>query len=64
MAMVAQNTVALPPDSDDSRRYNRIKRWLGIADFGVGLAFLLLLLGAGWSGTLRDLAYYRVAAQN
>jgi STE24 endopeptidase len=44
-------------DSPEARRYNRIKRWLGIADFVLGLILLLALLVTGWSGTLRDLAY-------
>jgi STE24 endopeptidase len=43
-------------DSPDARRYNRIKRWLGIVDFALGFLFLLVLLVTGWSGTLRDLA--------
>ena len=56
-------TPPVPADSPESRRYNRIKRWLGITDFVVGLAFLLLLLASGWTGTLRDLTY-RLASQN
>jgi STE24 endopeptidase len=47
-----------PADSPESQRYNRIKRWLGIADFGVGLVLLILLLATGGSGTLRDLALH------
>src|SRR5438552_6604471 len=47
----------VPTDSPEARRYNRIKRWLGIADFVLGLILLLALLVTGWSGTLRDLAY-------
>src|SRR5438034_11206893 len=47
----------IPTDSPEARRYNRIKRWLGIADFVHGLILLLALLVTGWSGTLRDLAY-------
>ena len=35
----------------------------GIRDFALGLAFLLVLLLAGWSGVLRDWAY-RAAFQN
>ena len=50
-------------DSPEARRYNRIRRRLGIADFVLGLAFLVVLLVTGWSGTLRDLAY-RGALQN
>lgn len=43
-------------DSPESHRYNNSKRWLGIADFAVGLLLLVLLLATGWSGTLRDFA--------
>ena len=50
-------------DSPDARRYNRIHRWLGIADFGLGFVLLALLLATGWTGGLRDLAY-RGAGQN
>jgi STE24 endopeptidase len=52
-----------PADSADALRYNRIKRWLGIADFVVGFAFLVLLLASGWTRWLRDLAY-RIGFQN
>ncbi len=51
------------PDSPEARRYNRIHRWLGIADFLLGLGLLLLVLITGWTGTLRDIAY-RAAFQN
>src|SRR5246127_4051998 len=50
-------------DSPEARRYNRIRRWLGISDFVVGFVFLILLLMTGWSGWLRDLAY-RLGFQN
>jgi STE24 endopeptidase len=50
-------------DSPEARRYNRIRRWLGIADFAVGLVFLILLLVTGWSDSLRDVAY-RLGFQN
>ena len=46
-----------PTDSPEARRYNRVRRWLGIADFLVGLALMCVLLATGWNGTLRDLAY-------
>jgi STE24 endopeptidase len=46
-------------DSPEARRYNRIHRWLGIADFVIGSAFLIVLLITGWSGWLRDLALRR-----
>jgi STE24 endopeptidase len=62
MNTIAQTT-PVPADSSESRRYNRIKRWLGMADLGLGLLFVAVLLVTGWSGTLRDLAY-RDAAQN
>lgn len=50
-------------DSPEARRYNRLRRRLGITDFILGLALLLLLLVTGWTGMLRDLAY-RAAGQN
>jgi len=46
-------------DSPEARRYNRIHRWLGLADFVVGSAFLVVLLVTGWTGWLRDLALRR-----
>ena len=49
-------------DKPETRHYNRIRRWLGILDFVLGLALLLVLLLTGWNGTLRDLAY-RASAQ-
>ena len=60
------STLAITADSADtpeSRRYNRIKRWLGVADFGLGLGLLIVLLLTGWTGTLRDQAYH-LASQN
>ena len=60
---MATNLTTPPADSPEARRYNRVRRWLGIADFLVGFAFLLVLLFTGWSGTLRDLAY-RMGFQN
>jgi len=56
---LAETTSPNPVDSPEARRYNRIQRWLGIADFVVGSAFLVLLLVTGWSGWLRDLALRR-----
>jgi len=50
-------------DSPEARRYNRVRRWLGIADFAVGFVFLILLLVTGWSDSLRDVAY-RLGFQN
>jgi len=67
---VGDNQIEMPnaanlaqSDSPAARRYNRIRRWLGIADFAVGLVFLIVLLAVGWSESLRDLAY-RMGFQN
>jgi STE24 endopeptidase len=61
--MSASETMAIPADSAESRRYNRIKRWMGISDFAIGIGLLVVLLATGWTGTLRDFAY-RGAMQN
>jgi STE24 endopeptidase len=54
---VAEAPVTTPADSPEARRYNRLRRWLSVADFVVGFVFLVVLLVMGWSGWLRDLAY-------
>jgi STE24 endopeptidase len=59
----AENPQPPADDSPEARRYNKIHRWLGIADFAVGSAFLILLLVTSWTGWLRDLALRR-AFQN
>jgi len=59
----ASITTTIPVDSPQTRRYNRIRRWLGIADFILGAVVLVVLLATGWSGTLRDIALGD-AAQN
>jgi len=46
-------------DSPEARRYNKIHRWLGFADFIISAVFLVLLLITGWTGWLRDLALRR-----
>jgi STE24 endopeptidase len=51
-------TIPSPTDSPETLRYNRIRRWLGVADFGLGLMFLIGLLATGWNGTLRDFAMH------
>jgi STE24 endopeptidase len=56
-------SIPVQADSPAARRYNRIRRWLGIADFLIGFVFLAVLLVTGWSGWLRDLAY-RMGLQN
>ncbi|MGA8150540.1 MAG: M48 family metallopeptidase [Terriglobales bacterium] len=47
----------MPAATPEARRYNRIRRWLGIADFALGLILLVALLASGWNSALRDLAY-------
>jgi STE24 endopeptidase len=44
-------------DSPEVRRYNRIHRWLGLADAVIGFVLLVALLVTGWTGKLRDWAY-------
>jgi len=60
---MADDPTPIQVDSPDARRYNRIRRWLGIADFVVGFAFLIVLLVTRWSDWLRDVAY-RLGFQN
>src|SRR5450631_182555 len=60
---MADETIPVPVDSPEAHRYNLIRRWLGIADFALGFAFLIVLLVTGWSGYLRSLAY-RMGFQN
>ena len=60
---MADAAIAAQTDSPEARRYNRIRRWLSVADFAVGLVFLVVLLVTRWSDGLRDLAY-RWGAQN
>jgi len=60
---MADDATAVQADSPEALRYNRIRRWLGVADFMAGFTFLIVLLGTGWSGWLRDLAY-RLGSQN
>src|ERR1700733_14107695 len=61
--MVTTETTPVLVDSPESRRYNRIKRFLGVADFAIGLGLLVVLLAFGWTGWLRDVAE-RGASQN
>jgi len=60
---MADLSIPVQADSPEALRYNRIRRWLGIADFIIGFVFLVVLLVTGWSGWLRDLAY-RLGFQN
>ena len=65
--MAATSPITAQPDSPEAQRYNRLKRWLGIADFAVGFGLLIVLLLTGWTNNLRDTAldigrqYYTVA---
>jgi STE24 endopeptidase len=59
----SKENVPAVADSAESRRFNRIKRRLGVADFATGIGLLVALLATGWTGTLRDLAE-RGASQN
>ena len=54
---MADDPIPVQADSPEARRYNSIRRWLGVADFLVGFAFLIVLLVTGWSEWLRDVAY-------
>ena len=44
-------------DSPETRRYNRIQRWLSLTDTVIGFALLVVLLVTGWTGKLRDWSY-------
>ena len=54
----AVSTLPTATDSPEARRYNRIRRWLGVADFVLGMLFVIVLLATGWNGTLRDFAMH------
>jgi STE24 endopeptidase len=60
---MVDNPISAQADSPEARHYNRVRRWLGIADFVVGLVFLVVILLTRWSDSLRDLAY-RIGLQN
>src|ERR1700676_4455639 len=51
-------TLSIPTDSPEARQYNRIRRWLGVADFVLGLLLSLVVLAAGGNGTLPDFAMH------
>ena len=54
------DTTPTPPmaDTPEARRYNRIKRWLGMADAVIGFLLLVVLLVTGWTARLRDWSYH------
>ncbi len=54
---MANDPVAAQADSPEARHYNRVRRWLGVADFIIGFVFLVVLLVTRWSDSLRDLSY-------
>lgn len=45
-------------DTPEARRYNQIKRWLGMADLVLGIALMVVLLATGWTRWLRDLSFH------
>ncbi|HEY7353299.1 MAG TPA: M48 family metallopeptidase [Terriglobales bacterium] len=55
--MAENSPAATVPDSPEVRRYNRIRRWLGIGEMLLGLTLLLVLLVTGWTHWLQSLAY-------
>lgn len=59
----AEEGSTIAADTPEARRYNRIRRWLEISDFVLGFVFLAALLLTGWTGVLRDWAYW-AAFQN
>jgi STE24 endopeptidase len=54
---MAENRATTAPDSPEVRRYNRIRRWLGIGEMLLGLGLLLVLLITGWTHSLQNFAY-------
>ncbi len=62
--MTFAGAVSKGGDSPEARQYNRIRRWLGIADFLLGFALLIVLLATGWTIVLRDVAYSHLAHEN
>ena len=54
---MAEYFIPSKTDTPEARRYNRVRRWLGITDFVVGTVFLIVLLVTRWSDSLRDLAF-------
>jgi len=54
----------MPPDTAEARRYNRIRRWLGIGEFAISLALLVVLVITGWTFKLQNLAYMGGLLQN
>src|SRR5215471_8053790 len=49
---------AVTTDTPQARRYNRIRRLLGISDALIGFVLLVVLLVTGWTAHLRDWSYH------
>jgi len=60
---MGETSTGAAEDSAQARSYNRVRRWLGIGELLLALAFLIALVATGGTHRLRDLAY-RVAHQN
>jgi Zn-dependent protease with chaperone function len=45
-------------DTPEARRYNRVRRWLGMADAVIGFLLLVFLLVTGATAALRDWSYH------
>src|ERR1700756_3274554 len=58
--MASPGTVQ-PPDSAEARKYNQIRRRVGMSEFLLGLGLLVVLLVTGWTAWLRDLAWQTAA---
>jgi len=63
LAAIGSESGATTLDTPEARRYNRIRRWLGISDAILGFVLLAVLLATGWTNDLRDLAL-KAANQN
>src|SRR5438270_12179492 len=55
---MVSTTTAQPPDSPEARKYNQIRRRVGMSEFLLGLGLLVVLLLTGWTAWLRDLAWH------
>jgi STE24 endopeptidase len=49
----------MPADSAETRRYNRLLRRIGIADMGLGLVLMGVILAADWTSNFRNFAVRR-----
>src|SRR6201984_2567509 len=55
---MASPTTVQPADSAEARKYNQIRRRVGMTEFVLGLGLLVVLLLTGWTAWLRDLAWH------